>query len=136
MSFAKPWPLVLVFIVAGAAGARPRWTQTETPKHTIVVTFDYDFTAVPACSEKVSKKCIAKFVVYDISGEKPYKLFTILRVWETLIGSVGAERKRRRIGPTRHDCLGDDSVRDQKLQLRRQEIEFFIEAISPRPGGT
>jgi hypothetical protein len=51
--------------------------QTQSAKHTIVVTFDYDFTAVPACSEKVSKKCIAKFIVYDISGEKPYKLFTI-----------------------------------------------------------
>ena len=32
---------------------------------------------MPACSQKVTKKCIAKFVVYDISGEKPYKLFTI-----------------------------------------------------------
>src|ERR1700747_836859 len=77
MSFAKSWPLVLVFIVAGAAGARPRWTQAQSPKHTIVVTFDYDFTAVPACSGKVSKKCIGKLVWYDISGVKPYKLFTI-----------------------------------------------------------
>src|ERR1700746_1746658 len=77
MSFAKSWPLVLVFIVAGAAGARPSWTQKQAHKHTIVVTFNYDFTAVPACSEKVTKKCIAKFIVYDISGEKPYKLFTI-----------------------------------------------------------
>lgn len=77
MSLAKSWPLILVSVVAGAAGARPHWTQTQSPKHTIVVTFNYDFTAVPACSEKVTKKCIAKFIVYDISGEKPYKLFTI-----------------------------------------------------------
>jgi len=52
-------------------------TQSQTPKHTITVTFDYDFTALHACSPKVTKKCIAKFIVYDISGQKPYKLFTI-----------------------------------------------------------
>ena len=51
--------------------------QSQTPKHTITMTFDYDFTATHACSPKVTKKCIAKFVVYDISGKKPYKLFTI-----------------------------------------------------------
>ena len=51
--------------------------QSQTPKHTITVTFDYDFTATHACSPKVTKKCIAKFIVYDISGQKPYKLFTI-----------------------------------------------------------
>jgi len=51
--------------------------QSQTPKHTITVTFDYDFTALHACSPKVTKKCIAKFIVYDISGKKPYKLFTI-----------------------------------------------------------
>jgi hypothetical protein len=51
--------------------------QSQPPKHTITVTFDYDFTALHACSPKVTKKCIAKFIVYDISGQKPYKLFTI-----------------------------------------------------------
>jgi hypothetical protein len=51
--------------------------QSQTPKHTITMTFDYDFTATHACSPKVTKKCIAKFIVYDISGQKPYKLFTI-----------------------------------------------------------
>ena len=51
--------------------------QSQTPKHTITMTFDYDFTALHACSPKVTKKCIAKFIVYDISGQKPYKLFTI-----------------------------------------------------------
>jgi hypothetical protein len=53
------------------------FAQAEAPKHTITVTFDYDFTATHACSPKITKKCIAKFVVYDISGDKPYKLFTI-----------------------------------------------------------
>jgi hypothetical protein len=51
--------------------------QSQTPKHTITVTFDYDFTALHACSPKATKKCITKFIVYDISGKKPYKLFTI-----------------------------------------------------------
>jgi hypothetical protein len=66
------WSVVPSAIAGGACFA-----QTQSPKHTIVVTFDYDFTPVPACSEKVTKKCIAKFIVYDNSGEKPYKLFTI-----------------------------------------------------------
>ena len=52
-------------------------SQSQSSKHAITITFDYDFTAMHACSPKVSKKCIAKFVVYDISGKKPYKLFTI-----------------------------------------------------------
>ena len=69
--------VALLLPVASAIAGGACFAQTESPKHTIVVTFDYDFTAVPACSEKVTKKCIAKFVVYDISGEKPYKLFTI-----------------------------------------------------------
>jgi hypothetical protein len=71
--------LVALFLaaVASTIAEGTCFAQTQTPKHTIVVTFNYDFTAVPACSEKVTKKCIAKFVVYDISGEKPYKLFTI-----------------------------------------------------------
>lgn len=44
--------------------------------HSITVTFDYDFTKTPACSDKVKKKCVAKFSVYDISGDKPYFLFS------------------------------------------------------------
>ncbi len=44
--------------------------------HSITLTFDYDFTKTPACSEKVKKKCVAKFSVYDISGDKPFFLFS------------------------------------------------------------
>lgn len=61
--------VALLLPVASAIAGGACVAQTESPKHTIVVTFDYDFTAVPACSEKVTKKCIAKFVVYDISGK-------------------------------------------------------------------
>src|ERR1700741_1143926 len=52
-------------------------SQSEAPKHKITITFDYDFTAAHACSPKITKKCISKFIVYDVSGDKPYKLFTI-----------------------------------------------------------
>jgi hypothetical protein len=45
--------------------------------HSITVQFDYDFTKTPACTVKVTKACVQKFNVYDISGEKPYLLFSI-----------------------------------------------------------
>lgn len=50
-----------------------------TVKHSVTVTFNYDFTRTPACSESVKKKCIAQFVVYDVSGgaKKRIRLFAI-----------------------------------------------------------
>ena len=78
MTFTKSRLLALFFVVSANAFAPGAClAEAQSSKHIIVVTFDYDFTAVPACSEKVTKKCITKFIVYDISGEKPYKLFTI-----------------------------------------------------------
>ena len=78
MSLTKSRSLrIVVVIVASAIGAGACSAQTQPVKHTISVKFDYNFTATPACSQKVTKKCIAKFVVYDISGGKPYKLFEI-----------------------------------------------------------
>lgn len=76
---------LLMLVLGGGAGLALTlgtcFGQSQSPsqssKHAITITFDYDFTAMHACSPKVSKKCIAKFVVYDISGKKPYKLFTI-----------------------------------------------------------
>lgn len=46
-------------------------------QHSITVQFDYDFTKTPACTAKVTKACVQKFNVYDISGDKPYLLFSI-----------------------------------------------------------
>jgi hypothetical protein len=78
MVLSKAGSRVFVFAVVGSVIlAGNCLAQTQPSKHTISVTFDYNFTATPACSQKVTKKCIAKFVVYDISGGKPYKLFTI-----------------------------------------------------------
>jgi hypothetical protein len=78
MILSKAGSRILILAVVGSAGLAGRClAQTQPLKHTITVTFDYNFTVTPACSPKVTKKCVAKFVVYDISGGKPYKLFTI-----------------------------------------------------------
>jgi hypothetical protein len=65
-------PCVIALITACACQA-----QTQSVKHTVTVTFDYDFTVNRACPPTVTKKCIARFIVYDISAGKPYKLFSI-----------------------------------------------------------
>jgi len=66
--------ITTAFLASGICFAQ---AQAEAPKHKITITFDYDFTAAHACSPKITKKCISKFIVYDVSGDKPYKLFTI-----------------------------------------------------------
>jgi hypothetical protein len=53
----------------------PTATSTESAKHILTLTFDYDFTKTPACSATVKVHCVAKFSVYDISSHKPYFLF-------------------------------------------------------------
>ena len=45
--------------------------------HSITVQFDYDFTRTPACTAKVTGTCVQTFNVYDISGDKPYFLFSV-----------------------------------------------------------
>lgn len=67
-----------------SSGAQQGATQqgTNAPvagsaQHSITVQFDYDFTKTPACTAKVTKACVQKFNVYDISGDKPYILFSI-----------------------------------------------------------
>jgi hypothetical protein len=67
-----------------SSGAQQGGTQegTSAPvagsaQHSITVQFDYDFTKTPVCTAKVTKACVQKFDVYDISGAKPYLLFSI-----------------------------------------------------------
>ena len=52
--------------------------QSSSSKHSVTVTFDYDFGITPACSEKVVKNCVKEFVVYDISAgvQNRTKLFS------------------------------------------------------------
>lgn len=53
--------------------------STSNKSHTITVTFDYDFDRTPACSAKVTQKCVKQFVIYDISGgaDKPFEIGTV-----------------------------------------------------------
>ena len=51
--------------------------SSESAMHSITVQFDYDFTKTPACTAKVTSTCVQTFNVYDISGEKPYFLFSV-----------------------------------------------------------
>ncbi|MFZ3380166.1 MAG: hypothetical protein WA211_21200 [Candidatus Acidiferrales bacterium] len=60
---------------APAQSAAPASTAAGSATHSITLTFDYDFTKTPACSDTVKPQCVAKFGVYDISGSKPYLLF-------------------------------------------------------------
>jgi len=67
---------------SGAAQSSDTQKGTDPPEsgsamHSITVQFDYDFTKTPACTAKVAKACVQKFDVYDISGDKPYLLFSI-----------------------------------------------------------
>jgi hypothetical protein len=61
---------------APAGSASPAPASSDSAMHSITLTFDYDFTKTPACSATVKKHCVAKFSVYDISGDKPYFLFS------------------------------------------------------------
>ncbi|MGB8521811.1 MAG: hypothetical protein WCD43_02500 [Candidatus Acidiferrales bacterium] len=59
-------------------------SATQTPEapsqvvqRTVSVTFDYDFSAFPPCSAKVTKKCIQQFNVWEVSAPTPIFLFSI-----------------------------------------------------------
>jgi hypothetical protein len=57
-----------------SATAAPASAGSAT--RSITLTFDYDFTKTPACTATVKTQCVAQFSVYDISGHKPYFLFS------------------------------------------------------------
>jgi len=63
----------LVFVVAASAGL----VLLSRRDRTVTVTFDYDFRLSPACSPKLTKKCVKQFNVYDISPGVRTKLFSI-----------------------------------------------------------
>ena len=52
-------------------------TRTDSNKHRVTVTFDYDFTQNHACSPTLKTNCLVQFNVYDNSGTTPIKLFSI-----------------------------------------------------------
>lgn len=51
--------------------------RTDSRKHIVSVTFDYDFTQNHACSPTTVLECIAQFNVYDLGDGKPVRLFSI-----------------------------------------------------------
>jgi hypothetical protein len=66
--------------VQGAqAGDTHKSEPAGSATHSITVKFDYDFTRTPVCGGKLKLKdsCVSNFIVYDISGPKPYRLFSI-----------------------------------------------------------
>jgi len=44
---------------------------------TVKVKFDYDFSRFPACSAKITRKCVQQFNVYEVSANPPIFLFSI-----------------------------------------------------------
>ena len=42
--------------------------HAQQGKHKIIFTFDYDFSRVPPCSDKVTQGCVQQFNFYDISA--------------------------------------------------------------------
>jgi hypothetical protein len=66
-------------VQAAQAGDAHKNGPAGTATHTITVKFDYDFTRTPVCGGKLKLKdsCVSNFIVYDISGPKPYRLFSI-----------------------------------------------------------
>jgi hypothetical protein len=73
--------LLVTILAAGLAASLlvPRCanSQSNSSKHSITLSFDYDFKKRHACATPTSKKCIQRFNVYDISGNKPRFLFAI-----------------------------------------------------------
>jgi hypothetical protein len=68
----SPFFAALSLLVPFAAAA-----QTQSSKHSVSVTFDYDFTSNHACSTKITTNCVTQFNVYDISSKPPTKIFSI-----------------------------------------------------------
>ncbi len=64
---------------AATPAAAPASASDTSGKHTVTVTFNYDFSRTPSCSAKVTKHCIHQFNVYDVSAgaKKRVKLFSI-----------------------------------------------------------
>ncbi len=61
-----------------SAPAKSAPAAAQTAKHSLTVTFDYDFGKNAACTDAVKQKCVAKFRVYDISSPfKKYLLYAI-----------------------------------------------------------
>ncbi|MGD0403429.1 MAG: hypothetical protein ABSB66_09535 [Candidatus Acidiferrales bacterium] len=59
------------------SAAQTAEAPAQVVQRTVSVTFDYDFSAFPPCSAKVTKKCIQQFNVWEVSAPTPIFLFSI-----------------------------------------------------------
>jgi hypothetical protein len=55
-------PILVTLALAGLL-----YGDKKPSRHSITVTFNYDFTTTPACSPSVIEKCIRQFNLYEIS---------------------------------------------------------------------
>jgi hypothetical protein len=86
---AQGLPLILATIMAVAAlmsacsraqssvESKPHALAQATVMRTVKVKFDYDFSRFPACSAKITQKCVQQFNVYEVSAKPPIFLFSI-----------------------------------------------------------
>jgi hypothetical protein len=74
-SLTRQAALLAIILMAGVSAAG----QADGSRHSVTVTFDYNFGLTPACSDKVTDNCVKQFNVYDISAgvENRTRLFTI-----------------------------------------------------------
>ena len=59
------------------ADAQKPLQPPQAVMRTAKVKFDYDFSKSPACSAKVTQKCVQQFNVYEVSAKPPIFLFSI-----------------------------------------------------------
>jgi hypothetical protein len=86
---AQGLPLILATLMAIAAlmfgcsraqssgQSKPQVLAQSSVMRTVTVTFDYDFSRFPACSTKITQKCVQQFNVYEVSAKPPIFLFTV-----------------------------------------------------------
>jgi hypothetical protein len=74
-SLTRQAALLAIILLMGFSAA----DRADGSRHSVTVTFDYNFGLTPACSEKVTDNCVNQFNVYDISAgvENRTRLFTI-----------------------------------------------------------
>jgi len=83
----RPLPILLALVFSAALTSfvpMSAYMQSQvkahaSSKHTITVTFNYDFSKTPSCSATVTKSCVQQFNVYDLSAgfETRTKMFSI-----------------------------------------------------------
>ncbi len=103
---------------ARAHSAAQTQQAPQSVKRTVTVTFDYDFSKLPPCSAKVTKKCIQQFDVWEVSADKPIFLFTIPvppKARGIVKGITGSAPQKRSFFPGAH--------------------RFGVSAKMPAPGG-